>query len=128
LKTILLFLCLVVSICWMISVPAWSAPIDGKISLESPITSDRLSDDSSMILGSLSTRLSKRWTLTGAAQYNFGDRGALRSQCRSEDKVRGTLAYDLCRDVTAYSYVESRFSLGQDRVVVGLSYRFKVRR
>ncbi len=107
--------------------PSWSAPIDGKLSLESPVTSDRLSDDSSMILGSLSTRLSKRWTLTGTAQYNFGDRGARRRECFSEDKVRGILAYDLSKDVTVYSFVENRFSLDQTRVVLGASYRFRIR-
>lgn len=101
-------------------------PIDGKISLETPITADRVQDNSSMILGSLSTKLTKKLTLTGSAQYNFGDRGSLRRQCLSEDKVRGLVSYDLCCDVSIYSYYERRFSLGQDRVVVGASYRFRL--
>jgi hypothetical protein len=126
LKVVLSVLAFALLIGWTTTASSWSAPIDGKLSLESPVTADRLSDDSSMILGSLTTRLAKRWTLTGTAQYNFGDRGALRSQCLSEDKVRGTVAYDLCSTVTVYSYFESRFSLGQDRVVLGAAWKFRV--
>lgn len=126
-KSILAILAVAFSLGLAAVSPSWSAPIDGKLSLETPIKADRASDSSSMILGSLSTHLAKRLTLTGTAQWNLGNLDSLRSQCLSEDKVKALLSYDLRSDLVVYSYFESRYSLGQDRVVMGASYKFRVR-
>ena len=74
-----------------VTVPAVAAPIDGRLSIETFSSADREKDQSTMLLGSLSTRLAKRWTLTGSAQYQLGDRGVSRSIVSAEDKVRGAL-------------------------------------
>jgi len=110
-----------------VTVPAVAAPIDGRLSIETFSSADREKDQSTMLLGSLSTRLAKRWTLTGSAQYQLGDRGVSRSIVSAEDKVRGALTYDLSKDVLLYGYWESRYSLRQDRVVFGATWKFRIR-
>lgn len=103
-----------------------AAPVDGKLAIETPYSADRDKDRSTMLLGSLSARLATQWTLSGSAQWNIGDRGVSRSIVDAEDKVKGLLAYDLTPDLSLYSYYERRWSLGQDRIVIGASYRFKI--
>jgi len=110
-----------------VTAPAVAAPIDGRLSVETFSSADREKDQSSMLLGSLSTRLAKRWTLTGSAQYQLGDCGVSRSIVSAEDKVKAALTYDLSKDVLLYSYYESRYSLRQDRVVFGATWKFRIR-
>lgn len=106
---------------------AYAVPVDGTLSVETPISSaDHPSDDSTAVKGSLTCHLSKLWTLSGQAQYSFGDRDFIRSVVQNEDKVRGTLAYNLTRDLSLYTAYERRFSLDRDRWLVGATLKFRV--